>query len=350
MEVLLVIIMEQLLQETLQEATQFESISLTNLNLNLINSVLIKTKKENLLKEIIKNRDWAESERYNLKPEVDSVLKNSNTISEERRKIRLIFKRNDDLKQAVEIYLSETNEILNNLKMFFDKILISYLSNGLNNLKELHYLWKEFLELADIDNAHAMYLSSGTWDFSVFNPILDKLRKLCSSMDYYNLLGGGVKDIRTNIYSLSILLSKFSKNNPKNIDEFLAGLNDQLIDDSTLFLIFVYNSCSNLEIDDSEGRKEEYFSLVNKIYNKVENKNNFLNLLNLYLRLNQARIEYDIFEYFGYYAFARNLLIVCTFNQLEKINPKKAKEFRKISSLYQYDLLIKNLESFFGGN
>ncbi|MEW5897374.1 MAG: hypothetical protein AB1668_06785 [Nanoarchaeota archaeon] len=121
------------------QSEQLKSISLPNLNLSIIKSALVKAQKENLLNMIIKNRDWSENERYNLKSEVDNILKNSKQISEERTKIKLIFRKNDNLKEAVEIYLSEADSIVGKLKDFFDRVLQEYIENGLNDLIKLEF-------------------------------------------------------------------------------------------------------------------------------------------------------------------------------------------------------------------
>ncbi|MEW5897373.1 MAG: hypothetical protein AB1668_06780 [Nanoarchaeota archaeon] len=197
-----------------------------------------------------------------------------------------------------------------------------------------------------------MYLSSGMWDFSVFNPVLKKLENTCpKQLDYYRLLSGGVKDVRTKLYCLDILQKKFMNDKPKDVSDFLLRLEESFIDDSSaIFLIFTYNFCEHLGTDDNNKIRNDYLETIDNIYSQVEDKESFLEALSLYNRLNKARIEYDTFEYFGYYAFVRNLLIVNTYNQLKKKGVLEAGEFRKISSLYQYDLLNKNMKIFFGGS
>ena len=326
-----------------KKIVQLPSIDHSNFDLGLIEEAIAKAKAEGLLFQIIENRDWAENERYNLKPEVDESLIASKTISKEREEIENIFRDAKDVTEAVEIYLQRVNGVALQLKKFFDKILRSYVNNNLKTKEQAYNLWNEFLELADMDNAHAMYLSSGMWDFSVFNQVLGELESTTSKKHFFGLLKGASQDIRIRLHSLPVLFDKFGKKTPTTVSQFVDTLATDSVDASGVFLPFAYNFCMNMEKDKAEIVRKEYYQFVEETASEVEDKERFLHLVELYQRLNEARIEYDTFEYFGYYAFARHLLILVTHNLLKLEESQFAEEFKKQSSLYQYGELQENI-------
>ncbi len=58
--------------------------------------------------------------------------------------------------------------------------------------------------------------------------------------------------------------------------------------------------------------------------------------LDLYGKLHRIRVAYDTYEYFGFYAFARHLLILRTTELIERIDARLASRFHHAASLYEY--------------
>lgn len=151
---------------------------------------------------ISENRDWAEATRYELKDEVDSNLIESPIVSTRRKEIERIFQQETSPESPyLELLLKDWSTLHTCVKSILERELANEWSAS-----SVVGLWLDFAPVADADNAHAMYLSSGNWDFSVFNrlttwiyslPVPDQLRSA--------LLTGGVQDIRTVIYQADFL-------------------------------------------------------------------------------------------------------------------------------------------------
>lgn len=157
---------------------------------------LIQELTPNDLKWIADNREYGEKERYRYKKELDDTLKEDKIISEERFKIEQIFKDNN-LSLSVEKYCLLLDKRLHQLSDAYEKIF----SIDINIYTLMNY-WESVENISNIDNAHAMYLSSNNWSFSVFNDILTRLEELLNG-DYSLLnfiLSTGEKDIRTAFY------------------------------------------------------------------------------------------------------------------------------------------------------
>lgn len=169
----------------------YSSITTSRIKKNMENA--LKNLNPNALKWIADNREYGEKERYRYKKELDDTLKADKIISEERLAIEQIFKDNP-LDIAVQKYCDFLFDRLLKLTVAYENIFSIDI-----NIKSLKRYWESVENISNIDNAHAMYLSSNNWTFSVFNDVLSKLESLLNG-DYSLLnflLSAGEKDIRT---------------------------------------------------------------------------------------------------------------------------------------------------------
>jgi hypothetical protein len=152
------------------------------------------------------NRDWAENERYRLKDQVDESLLASDHVNERREAIEHLFCVGSEAEPEVS-YLRLLEQDFAHLHGICRAILQTELQNNWSLNVATDY-WRSFVAAADVDNAHAMYLSSGNWPFSVFDRLVNYLRAAPVAPPIYStLLTGDVRDIRTTVYELEILSS-----------------------------------------------------------------------------------------------------------------------------------------------
>ncbi len=153
---------------------------------------------------ISRNRDWAEAARYELRDEVDGHLAVSPEVTSRRNLIEKIFQ--SPSQKVPELrYLELLQADWAALHSFLRNVLLHELTGGWSP-DMITTTWGDFVRLADIDNAHAMYLSSGNWKFSVFNRLTDWIQTLGTDQDAMEaLLMGGITDVRTSVYGSDIL-------------------------------------------------------------------------------------------------------------------------------------------------
>ena len=147
---------------------------------------------------ISESRDFAETERYTAKANVDAALVSSPAVSEERRRIEQLFSAAEPTIAAGR-YLELLRQGLAALHHAFVQAIGAPPSDDLQTHRAF---WQRATVLADVDNAHAMYLSSDNWPFSVFHALIDELSELVGG-DHEALgplLTAGIQDARTSVY------------------------------------------------------------------------------------------------------------------------------------------------------
>lgn len=309
-----------------------QSISISIENIRRFFSELKNISAEDL-KWIANNRDHAEKERYRVKDEFNASIVAAKETLDEREKIEKIFA-NNTLTEAIDEYLKLLSKRLLELNTQYDLFRkVDY-----SNTDELIKQWASVIAISNIDNAHAMYLSSNNWDFSVFNAVLIELRSVISDdEDFLAILSLGVQDIRTRIFST---LPKEYKCTSED-DFFVKVLkNHDFITDDGICPFLLYHTCkvqyTPTRITPIEPIIERL--IKGKTHTEIQR---FYDILDNYARLFYARLAYDTYEYYGYYAFIRHFAIRKTFETIK--DSIVAERFKHFSSTYQFDRAIQIL-------
>jgi len=282
------------------------------------------------LEWIANNREYGEKERYRKKADFENTLKDANIISEERRKIETLFF-NNNLETAITLYQSLLFDRIRELNFKYEEIFnISY------NLKSLREYWIGLEKISDLDNAHAMYLSSNNWGFSVFNKVIEEIMTLLDN-DYLKLnsiLCAGVEDVRSTLfYTFDNSWANISK------DNFYRRIisNHDYVRQNGICPCFAYISINAPKLTKLFNR-EKYVCNLLELRDKMDiNKRKlFDGLYKLYCTLYYLRIAYDSYEYFGYYSFVRHYAIYITYNLLVENDEESANNFKSFASTYQF--------------
>jgi hypothetical protein len=298
--------------------------------------IIFKNITSSQLEWIADNREYGEKERYRKKADFENTLKGADVISGERKKIEGLFN-NNDLETAVTLYQNLLYERIRELNLQYESIFtIPY------NLTSLKKYWIELEKISDLDNAHAMYLSSNNWGFSVFNGIIDEILTLLDN-DYSKLnsiLCAGVEDVR------STLFATFD-NSWSNItkDNFYKRiiLNHDYVRQNGICPCFAYVSINAPRLM-KVFNKEKYVNNILELRDKMDTNKRTLfdRFYKLYCALYYLRIAYDSYEYFGYYSFVRHYAIYMTYNLLLEKGEENANDFKRFASTYQFTH-IKNI-------
>lgn len=304
----------------------YSSITTSRIKKNMENA--LKNLNPNALKWIADNREYGEKERYRYKKELDNTLKADKIISEERLAIEQIFKDNP-LDIAVQKYCDFLFDRLLKLTVAYENIFSIDI-----NIKSLKRYWESVENISNIDNAHAMYLSSNNWTFSVFNDVLSKLESLLNG-DYSLLnflLSAGEKDIRTAYYDKCISCNEIDERAfyEKIISENMCVYPNGICPCFT----FVKNNIPKMEASlDKDKFKNRLSSITEKL---GDSKEEFFSTYMLYCKLYYTRLAYDTYEYFCYYSFVRHYAIYITYHFLSKKDEKTALSFKHFASTYQF--------------
>lgn len=288
------------------------------------------------LKWIAENREYGEKERYRYKKELDTTLKDDLCIKKERIAIENIFKTNT-IDLAVDKYQNLLFDRLIQLVDAYDKILV--IPNL--NLEVIMNYWASVEEISNIDNAHAMYLSSNNWDFSVFNDVLQSMESLLNG-NYANmniLLSGGEKDIRTAYYEQCIT------NSIESESDFYSRIisDNQTVCVNGICQCFLFVN-HDIPTVNRTLNIDKFNKKLNNIYNSLgDKKSEFKSIYSMYCRLYYLRLAYDTFEYFGYYSFIRHYAIYLTYCYILNKDENTASEFKHFASTYQFSKIKKIL-------
>lgn len=288
------------------------------------------------LEWIADNREYGEKERYRVKGEVDDSLKSAAIVCEERLRIEKLFAEYE-LEKAVALYQNLLYKRIRELNSQYEEIFnIPY---DLHNLKKY---WTDLERISDLDNAHAMYLSSNNWDFSVFNNVLEKLSIILNN-DYSRLnsiLCAGVEDVRSSLYStFDNTWGGLTKE-----DFYCRIISDrEYVRENGICPCFAYVTLQAPKLTNVFDR-EKYINSLSKIKKELNmmEREHFENIFSLYCKLYYMRLAYDTYEYFGYYSLIRHYAIFITYTWLTKESMKKADDFKHLASTYQFSR-IKNV-------
>lgn len=290
---------------------------------------------------ISENRDFSEAERYREKDEVDEALVASSMVSGERGRIEDLFESNESVR-AADLYLSRFKDHMAQMHNLFTGALLRTRvgERGLDT-----DFWRRAIAIADVDNAHAMYLSSDNWPFSVFHKLLDELANLVGDdqASMAPILLAGIQDARTSVYG-----AFGNCYTGLNRLEFIARIrhNADWIRKDGIMPMFAFKAATegmpdNVRRPSQPELQEQYEAAVELVASKLKGKlrGSFIDICDVYQRLYAARAAYDIYEYFGFYAFARHLLILRGRRTLEILSPADAKSFHYFASTYQFSKL-----------
>lgn len=274
--------------------------------------------------EITEMQIFSERQRYLFKKEVDNALLESVEVTKERKIIEEIC--NTNSLDYIDEYLNRLKENIKSLEELTSIFCYNY-----EKLKSddgcFDDFVREYVAYADIDNAHAMYLSSDNWPFSVFQNVLELIyREYNDPILIQQILRGGIIDIRTEVYEIAN--SKI--NSELTISEHIHNVKqkDEYVNENLWSLLLLY----------PYANKKKTTPMLHKKEHEPLLKNN--DLIEAYNKLYYARYLYDSFEYFGYYGFVR-----CAISHLCKI--KENKKYGIIGNhilLYQFNNCLKKEE------
>jgi hypothetical protein len=287
---------------------------------------------------ISENRDFSETERYTAKDEVDQSLTTSQDVVSECARIEHLFEQRDPTIAASE-YLTLVQAQLVRLHDFH----CSGIRDQFQDLSAWYQFWKQAATLADIDNAHAMYLSSGNWPFSVFNGVIEELSAMITDQGLLNiLLTAGIQDARTTVYSNSDQAYRGLSRT-----EFATAIRKRFdwVREDGIMPLFTYKAATGNVSFTRPELTAPYAAAVKEILKQVsEDKGQrFVGVLSSYVALYAARAAYDIYEYFGMYAFLRHTLIRKTTTALKTYSEDLSREFHYAASTYQFNRALQAL-------
>lgn len=292
----------------------------------------------NNLMWVASNREFGEKERYRVKAEVDESLRETETIWKERECIEKIFQSNEIIMNA-NAYIELYKRRMIQLNDAYEKILNLELT-----MENIIDFWKSVVDISNIDNAHAMYLSSNNWDFSVFNQVLDELLEILQG-DFNKLnplLTAGIEDVRSSVFTMD--MQQYMGMTEEDFYSHIAKNKDFIRSNGICpFFAYIVNKSPSFKkgIDNIE-----YEMVLNEVlYSLHEDKRqHFIDVYECYCRLYFTRMSYDTYEYFGYYSFIRHYAIFITYNMLRNDDVEHANAFKHYISTYQFEKAVSILE------
>jgi hypothetical protein len=292
--------------------------ALTQLFLSIDDEFAVKT---------VNRQIYSERERYTKKSEVDNALLSSKIIGDtteiikgccESQSVRYVDEYLNLLAGNMERLTSVCYEFCNNF-ILFQKEQTAFLD-----------FLSKYIYYADVDNAHAMYLSSDNWDFSVFHNVISKLQEVYTDpKDFEEILKGGIVDIRTHIYDV-VGTYKVNSSIEQHVANYLRKQDCVTSELWTPILLYHFPARINS------------VKLVPKTQFTQETE-----LIQAYNDLYHARYLYDSFEYFGFYGFVRNAIAELCANHAETNEDMDFLLFAKYITLYQFNFCttLKKYES-----
>lgn len=298
---------------------------------------IISQMTSNDLMWIASNREYGEKERYRVKAEVDESLKETEITGDERKYIEKLFQGNDIFANAatyIELYQQRMIQLNNAYECFV----------GAKITKErIIKFWKNVVNISGIDNAHAMYLSSNNWEFSVFDQVLEELLRILQG-DYNRLnplLTAGIKDVRSVIFTMD--MQQYLGLTEENFYSQIMGNKDFIRSNGVCpFFGYIVNKSPSLIKENNGMNHDIAFNEILSTLNK--DRQHFIDVYECYCKLYYTRMAYDTYEYFGYYSFLRHYAIFITYNMLKKENVEHADTFKHYISTYQFERAISILE------
>lgn len=261
---------------------------------------------------------YSERERYTFKKDVDAALLSSPIIEATTREIQNSCE--GDAPNYVPVYLNLLHQDFSKLMSLTTEFCI-WFDQFRQNRAAFYQFLKEYIVAADVDNAHAMYLSSDNWQFSVFKKVIDALQeKYPNRQLFYSILKGGIIDIRTYIYCVAndhVTAGSLTRHVEKTIQQ--GNIIDQQLWSPLLLFPFV-NFHRKTELNQFDLPQFENCPLVEG-----------------YFDLYHTRYLYDAIEYFGYYGFVRNAIAELCIELAEKHGDEKLERIGQFITLYQFN-------------
>jgi hypothetical protein len=288
------------------------------------------------LEWISSNRDFGEDERYRAKDNVDESLLSSAATTRERETIESCFAEGS-LVQQYEAYIALLDTTLDQTHT---QLVDAARESTAWTLHDHANFWQAFAPVADADNAHAMYLSSGNWDFSVFNPTIDRIDAWTLRGDpqlYQDVLTAGVQDIRTSVYSeygaayLGLSRADFVSAMRERNDWQRSGGILTLMSYAPATGIRGVLESSNQGTNLSSKFNSAVATLADLYPGEPVHET-----VDLFRQMNMLRRSYDIYEYFGAYCLLRNVAIRRTMKALAASHSDAAERFAYLATTYQY--------------
>jgi AcrR family transcriptional regulator len=317
----------------------------TPVEMNDVATRLLALSGEDIAISISELRDFAERERYRLKDELDEYLLKAPETSAKRQEIENIFE-GEDLIDSAAAYL---DSYLIDMRALHAVHVDAAITSVKYTLAEWKRFWTKVAPLADTDNAHAMYLSSDNWPFSVFHKLLARLEELVPSeleSEFSDLLTAGIQDPRMFVYH-AFAGNSPSAERPAFVQRMLRE--QPLVLQNGVMPIFAYEASRS---QPSRGRSASV--LVNDferasrvVKNRVTPTQalRFTATSHAYRNLTAARIAYDSYEYFGFYAFVRHYLIIQCSKVVGQKSPEKADAFKRKAAMYEFSEAVSILNN-----
>jgi len=274
------------------------------------------------------NRDYAETERYEKKDAVDAGLVSQDYTITERRLIESIFAEGSLMDQA-RAYANRLDEVLTELHY-----CLLHGSRSIKNMsvREVALYWDDLCRVTGKDNAHAMYLASGGWGFTVFDNSMAMLRSNCSDRQMATLLTAGVQDARI----LALARWGGSSEASESREGWISRVASWPLVDRDGFTPLVMFSTAQ--------QPREVATVLTDRGNQLERQYNaamahlspsVLEAAHVYRSLYLMRRQYDIYEYFGMYAALRHHVIRET-QLLLSASGISCREFQELATFYHY--------------
>lgn len=270
-----------------------------------------------------KNKKYADDIRYENKDDLNESLANPKLIDIKIGQIRKMFK------NGVEDGCSDFLVSLLNDIRYLEQTFV-WGANAFDKTEDSCIaFWEQAYAISTLDNASAMCFASDTWEFYIFELILEKLTETYPSNKPfdYKLLTAGMMDVRTKVYH-----NRFYLKSSNEIEKVLSEKDIVGSDGIMPLFLLAFKQAEGLN-----GRQPELANLSGL-------SENFLYWFEIYSIMYECKILYETFEYFGKYEFLRHLAIMKTFNILNAKNSDKAQEFKYLASTYQYDRALEILK------
>ncbi len=279
------------------------------------------TEKELLF--IAENKIYADNSRYHNKDELNESLANPPLIDVKIKQINKMFEKG--IEQGCINFLAV---LLNDIKYLEQTYLWG--AHCFDGTQESTIaFWEQAYPINTIDNASAMCFASDTWEFYIFELILEKLYQtypLDKPFDY-GMLTAGLKDVRTKAYEGRIYL--------KAKDEIKKLLSEKnMIGSDGIMPLFLIRF---------EQEKASEWNKTSLTY-REDLSEEFSYWFEIYSIVYECKILYEAFEYFGKYEFLRHFSIMKTYDIWKEKNLEKAQNFRYLASTYQYDKALEILK------
>jgi hypothetical protein len=199
-----------------------------------------------------------------------------------------------------------------------------------------------------------MYLSSDNWTFSVFHPLTEELAAFTASDEaaFASLLTAGIRDVRLEVYAAGAFNAGY-----RGLEHaaFVAAIrqNSDWMRDDGVMPLFAYEAAtqsSRMHAARVNNIEEEYAASLTRVSARLSPsaRRRFADVAATFRSLYAARTAYDVYEYFGLYAFLRHATILKTSTALAALGADAA-HFQYLASTYRFEEANQSLETHVNG-